>query len=176
MSDPAAELYQAVIDDHRRRPRNRGPLPSAHRVSMRENPVCGDLCTIQLRLDPAPPEDAASAASALRVPIPPGARIVATAFTGAGCALSQASASLATVALSGLTVTEARALAAAVEHLVRAGESASPAASASGSPLPVPCFMHGDLAALVAAHRFPARHACALLAWQAAVDALAPEA
>jgi nitrogen fixation NifU-like protein len=163
MPDAAAELFQAVIDDHRRRPRNRGPLPSAHRAAKRENPACGDLCTIQLRLDPAPAATEASFA------VPPDTRIVAVAFTGAGCALSQASASLATVALSGRTVAEARALAADVEQLVRAG--APPPADA---PLPDPSSVPPDLGALSAVHAFPARHACALLAWRAALDALGP--
>ena len=162
MSDASAELYQAVIDDHRRRPRNRGPLPSAHRVAKRENPACGDLCTIQLRLDPppAPPDSPAGAVSELA----PDTRISAAAFTGAGCALSQASASLATVALAGRTVAEVRALAATMGQLVRTGH---PASDTPGSDA------LGDLAALVAAHRFPARHACALLAWDAALAALA---
>ena len=143
MSEANAEFYQAVIDEHRRRPRNRGPLPFAQRVARRENPACGDLCTIQLQLD--------------------GDRIITAAFTGAGCALSQASASLATIALTGRTSDEARTLAATIAELIRTGaenDNASPAA-----PL-------GDLAALAAAHAFPARHACALLAWQATLDAL----
>lgn len=138
MSDASAELYQAVIDEHRRRPRNRGPLPTATRVATRENPLCGDVCTLQFQVG----DD----------------RILAARFTGAGCALSQASASLATVALTGRTPAEARALAATVDRLVRTGD-------ASLAPA-------GDLAALSAAHALPARHACALLPWQAALDAL----
>lgn len=140
MSD-AAELYQAVIDDHRRRPRRRGPLPSANRVATRENPACGDLCTLRLRVQDG--------------------RVAETAFTGAGCALSQASASLAVSALEGLTVERAAALVASVEKLVRDGPGA---VAAEETP--------GDLAALAAAHALPARHACALLAWQAAAQAL----
>lgn len=133
MSD-AAELFQAIIDDHRRRPRNRGPLPTANRVATRENPACGDVCTIRLRVE--------------------NNQVAAAAFTGAGCALSQASASLATTALAGLSLSDARSLAAAVTRLVRTG--AAPEAP------PV-----GDLAALAAVAGFPARHACALLAWDA---------
>ncbi len=148
MSDVPAELYQAVIDDHRRRPRNRGPLPSANRVATRENPLCGDICTLRLHLVPAPDS--------------PDARIAEARFTGAGCALSQASASLATVALAGLTPAEARTLAATVESLVRTG------LPAPGSPLPA----SSDLAALSAVQPLPARHACALLPWQAALAAL----
>ena len=148
MSDPAAELFQAVIDDHRRHPRNRGPLPAANRVARGENPACGDLCTVQLLLDP----DTAA----------PDARIAELRFTGAGCALSQASASLLTVALAGRSAAEALALAETVEALVRTGRPANDASEA-----------HGDLAALAAAQAFPARHACALLAWQTLRAALA---
>lgn len=141
MSD-AAEFYQTVIDDHRRRPRRRGPLPSANRVAARENPACGDLCTLRLRVDAG--------------------RVAEAAFTGAGCALSQASASLAASSLEGLALDRAAALVAAVETLVKSGPGAV-------SPAETP----GDLAALAAAHALPARHACALLAWQAAREALA---
>ena len=141
MSD-AAELFQAVIDEHRRRPRNRGPLPTANRVARRENPACGDLCTLQLQIT--------------------GDRVVAAAFTGAGCAISQASASLATVALIGRTAPEVLALTKEVEALVRTGHGPR---------------LGDELSALAAVHAFPARHACALLVWQAAESALAtPEA
>lgn len=156
MSDASAELYQAVIDDHRRRPRNSGPLPAAHRIVRRENPACGDLCTLHLQFAPAPDSPAASIADT--------SRIVAATFTGAGCALSQASASLATTALTGRTAAEARQLAASVETLLRTGMP-EPASS-----IPAPA----DLAALAAALAFPARHACALLVWQALHAALAP--
>lgn len=142
--DASAEFYQAVIDEHRRRPRNRGPLPTANRVARRENPRCGDLCTIQLEVNDG--------------------RIAAAAFTGAGCALSQAGASLATATLSGRSETEARALVAAVETLVRDDAPAAPADEIASAL--------GDAAALAAARAFPARHDCALLAWRAVLDAL----
>ncbi len=150
MSDASAEFYQAVIDDHRRRPRNRGPLPTANRVATRENPLCGDVCTLQLHLIPSPDS--------------PDARIAEARFTGAGCALSQASASLATVALAGRTPAEARALAATVESLVLG--------SPRSGDTPVADFESSDLAALSAVRALPARHPCALLAWQAALAAL----
>ncbi len=154
MSAPSAELYQAVIDDHRRRPRNRGPLPTANRVATRENPLCGDVCTIHLQLLPTPDS--------------PEARIAEANFTGAGCALSQASASLATVALAGLTPSEARALAATVESLVL-GSPRTGDTPVAASEFPA------DLAALSAVRALPARHPCALLAWQAALAALSAD-
>lgn len=137
MSAPDAEFFQAVIDDHRRRPRHRGPLPTANRAARRENPNCGDVCVVQLRVE--------------------NGRVAEAAFTGAGCALSQASASLACAALAGKTDGETRELAAAVERAVTTGD-------ASAAP--------GELAALSAVHGRPARHVCALLAWRAALDAL----
>jgi len=154
MPDPA-ELYQSVIEEHRRRPRHRGPLPVAHRAARRENPACGDVCAIQFQLDPPPPPGTA---------VDPAARVLAAGFTGAGCALSQASASMLAAALTGLTVAEARALAGVVETLIRTG-------SAPTVP-PVDSTELGDLSALAATHAFPARHACGLLAWQAARAAL----
>jgi len=50
MSD-LTELYQQVILDHNRRPRNRGRLPVANRVAHGDNPTCGDQCSVFLRLD-----------------------------------------------------------------------------------------------------------------------------
>lgn len=165
MSHPAAELFQAVIDEHRRRPRHRGPLPAAHRVARRDNPACGDFCTLQLCLDPAPADKSTPLASATR--------IVAAAFTGAGCALSQASASLATVALTGRDVASALALIDELERLVRESPTSSPPTASPAPAAPGAAERLGELAALAAVQAFPARHACALLAWQAARDALA---
>ena len=75
MSD-LTDLYQQVILDHNRRPRNRGKLPSANRVAHGDNPTCGDQCDVYLRVD--------------------GDRIAEISFDGSGCAISQASASLMT--------------------------------------------------------------------------------
>jgi nitrogen fixation NifU-like protein len=137
----ADELFLAVIDDHRRHPRHRGPLPSANRVARRDNPSCGDICTVQLHLDPE-------------------GRIAEAAFTGAGCALSQASASLLTVRVTGLPAAAIPALYQQIHDTVTTGHP--PADSDLG-----------DLAALGSVHARPARHVCALLAWQALLDALA---
>jgi nitrogen fixation NifU-like protein len=153
MSDPDLEIHQAIIDEHRRRPRHRGPLPAATHVATRENPACGDRCTLYLRLESD--------------------RIAAVGFTGAGCALSQASASLASVALTGRTAAEARALAAGVETLILGTPSPSSASVPSPSPSDSDYAPLGDLAALRLARAYPARHACALLAWETALAALA---
>ena len=87
MSGDLSELYQQVILDHNKSPRNRGKLPTANRVAHGDNPTCGDQCSVYLRLDPA-------SAS------PDGQRIAEITFDGSGCAISQASASLMTTSES----------------------------------------------------------------------------
>lgn len=89
MSD-LRELYQEVILDHNRRPRNFRVIDAPSRVARGHNPLCGDRLTLYLQLD--------------------GERIADVAFEGSGCAISKASASLMTDALKGRTVAEAEAL------------------------------------------------------------------
>ncbi|HET9227239.1 MAG TPA: SUF system NifU family Fe-S cluster assembly protein, partial [Thermoanaerobaculia bacterium] len=84
------DLYQEVILDHNRAPRNFGTLPGANRESEGHNPLCGDRVKIFLQVE--------------------GDRIAGIAFQGSGCAISTASASLMTEALKGRTVEEARSL------------------------------------------------------------------
>jgi len=84
------ELYQEVILDHNRRPRNFGPLPEANHQAEGYNPLCGDKVTVFLDLEDG--------------------RIRDVSFQGAGCAISTASASLMTEALKGRTVEAARTL------------------------------------------------------------------
>src|SRR5271154_5718088 len=87
MSADLTELYQQVILDHNRRPRNRGRLPTANRVAHGDNPSCGDQCDVFLRMEDG--------------------RIADISFDGSGCAISQASASLMTTQLKGRTAPEA---------------------------------------------------------------------
>ncbi len=101
MSSDLSELYQQVILDHNRRPRNRGRIPSANRVAHGDNPSCGDQCTVYLRLD--------------------GDRIADLSFEGSGCAISQASASLMTTQLKGKTAAEARDLYGYFHDIVTSG-------------------------------------------------------
>jgi len=89
MSD-LRELYQEVILDHNRRPRNFQKLDGANRMAEGYNPLCGDQLTVYLRL-----EDGA---------------IKGISFQGSGCAISKASASMMTAALKGRTVAEGEAL------------------------------------------------------------------
>ena len=89
MSD-LTELYQEVILDHNRRPRNFRAMTGATRRQEGYNPLCGDRLTLYVKLE--------------------GGRISDVSFEGSGCAISKASASLMTEALKGKTVDEARAL------------------------------------------------------------------
>ena len=95
------DLYQEVILDHNRRPRNFGALPEANRRAEGHNPLCGDRVTVYL--------DVA------------GGRIRDLAFQGSGCAISTASASLMTEALKGRSVEEARQLFQGFHGLVTTG-------------------------------------------------------
>jgi len=90
MSD-LTDLYQSVILDHNKRPRNRGKPPTANRVATGENPSCGDNCTVYLHLT----DDG---------------RADAIGFEGSGCAISQAATSLMTTQVKGKTASEAQAL------------------------------------------------------------------
>jgi nitrogen fixation NifU-like protein len=103
MSAELSDLYQQVILDHNKRPRNRGKLPTANRSAHGDNPTCGDQCSVYLRLD--------------------GDRIADISFDGSGCAISQASASLMTTQLKGKTAAEAEQLYKEFHHIVTSGEA-----------------------------------------------------
>jgi nitrogen fixation NifU-like protein len=89
MSD-LSELYQEVILDHNRRPRNFRALAGASHSAEGYNPLCGDRLTLYLKLTGDTIED--------------------VSFEGSGCAISKASASLMTDAVKGRTKAEAQAL------------------------------------------------------------------
>jgi nitrogen fixation protein NifU and related proteins len=84
------ELYQSIILDHNRRPRNFGEMADANRRAEGRNPLCGDQLTLWLRMD--------------------GDVIADVSFVGSGCAISKASASAMTAAVKGKTRAEAEAL------------------------------------------------------------------
>lgn len=84
------ELYQEIILDHSKRPRNFGRLEDANRQARGYNPLCGDRCTLFLKES--------------------NGRIDEIRFEGSGCAISTSSASLMTEALKGKTVAEAEQL------------------------------------------------------------------
>ncbi|HXQ81388.1 MAG TPA: SUF system NifU family Fe-S cluster assembly protein [Opitutaceae bacterium] len=102
MSSDLSDLYQQVILDHNRRPRNRGRIPTANRSAHGDNPSCGDQCDVYLRLD--------------------GDRIADISFEGSGCAISMASASLMTVQLKGKKADEAARLYEQFHEIVTTGK------------------------------------------------------
>lgn len=89
-SPDLSELYQSIILDHNRRPRNFGEMTGAARRAEGHNPLCGDQLTLWLRME--------------------GDVIADVSFVGSGCAISKASASLMTVAVKGKTRAEAEEL------------------------------------------------------------------
>lgn len=89
MSD-LSDLYQEVILDHNRRPRNFHALDNASHTADGHNPLCGDRLRLYLKVEDGIVSD--------------------VAFEGAGCAISKASASMMTDAIKGRTVTEVDAL------------------------------------------------------------------
>jgi nitrogen fixation protein NifU and related proteins len=102
MSD-LTDLYQSVILDHNKRPRNRGKPPTANRTASGDNPSCGDQCTVHLHLT----DDG---------------RVDAIGFEGSGCAISQAATSLMTTQVKGKTAAEAEALFNDFKQIVTSGQ------------------------------------------------------
>jgi nitrogen fixation NifU-like protein len=133
------ELYQTLILDHNRSPRNFGVLDGADRSAEGYNPLCGDQVTVQLKVEDG--------------------RIADIRFTGNGCAISKASASLMTAAVKGKTLEEARALFEGFHALVTGAAPADKAAL-------------GKLAIFAGVAEFPVRVKCATLAWHALNDAM----
>ncbi len=131
MSD-LRELYQQVILDHNRNPRNFRRVEDANRTADGYNPLCGDRIELFVRVQDGVIAD--------------------IGFQGAGCAISQASASLMTSAVKGKSTEEAERLFRAFHGMVT-GEGAAEASEL------------GKLAALGGVRQFPARVKCANLPW-----------
>ena len=105
MFDDLTELYQQVILDHSKSPRNFHKLENANRTAQGDNPLCGDHYTIYAVMD--------------------GDLIKDIGFQGAGCAISKASASLLTEALKSKTKNEVKALFDKVHEMVTTGKKDS---------------------------------------------------
>lgn len=103
MYDDLTELYQQVILDHSRSPRNFRALPDADRTAQGQNPLCGDNVTVFLKFD--------------------GDRISDVTFQGSGCAISKASASILTESLRGLRRDEVKPLFDRIHHMVTTGQT-----------------------------------------------------
>ncbi len=98
MTSEFSDLYQEVILDHCKRPRNHCRLEGANRQAKGYNPLCGDKVTVYLRLE--------------------GGRVLDASFEGSGCAISTASASILTETLKGKSVAEVETLFQAFHGLV----------------------------------------------------------
>lgn len=101
MFDDLNDLYQQVILDHSKSPRNFGKLPTANRVAEGKNPLCGDQITLYVHMD--------------------GDIVRDVSFQGSGCAISKASASLLTDSLKGKGKEEIRRLFDKVHEMVTTG-------------------------------------------------------
>lgn len=139
MSD-LRELYQQVILDHNKNPRNFHEMPDATKRVEGYNPLCGDHYTVFVSLD--------------------GEKIREVSFTGNGCAISKASASVMSSTVKGKSREEAEQLFDTFHRLVTGDMS-----GLSASDL-------GRLAAFSGVSEFPARVKCATLAWHTLRSAL----
>ena len=140
MSD-LRELYQQVILDHNKNPRNFREMSDATSRVEGYNPLCGDHYTVFLKVD--------------------GDTIQEVSFTGSGCAISKASASVMSSTVKGKSKDEAEGLF-DVFHKLVTGEGA-----ADGDAVEL-----GRLAAFSGVSEFPARVKCATLAWHTLRSAL----
>ena len=140
MTSEIEDLYQEVILDHSRRPRNFGELPDAAVRVRGDNPACGDEIYLGVKFDAD-------------------GGVADIKFSGGGCAISQASASLMTMKLKGKSRAEVTEMLRAFHELVTNEKSESAKAL-------------GDLRAMQGVRKFPQRVKCAMLAWRAVEQAL----
>lgn len=142
------DLYQELILDHGRNPRNRRKPVDANREALGHNPMCGDRITVYLTLGEHD------------------SRIADVAFEGQGCAISTASASMMTEILKGKTAAQAQQIF-DYFHTLCTKDGAVP-----------PPFLEEDdldrLDALSGVRQFPIRVKCATLSWHAMQAALCP--
>ena len=133
------ELYKEVILDHYRAPRNKGRL-DPHDVALeRNNPLCGDEIELFVKFE--------------------GDTVEGIAFEGKGCSISQASASMMTEKVKGLSVKDASQIAETIKRLMANEEEGNPDEL-------------GDLVSLKGVVKYPVRIKCALLGWNTLLEAL----
>jgi len=138
------ELYQDIILDHGRKPRNFHAMAHPSHFAHGHNPLCGDRVTVYLELE--------------------GDRIKDVSFEGRGCAISTASASLMTEVLKGKTLEEA-------DKLFKAFHAEVTGVDAPVTPAALQDDLE-RLAPLEGVKAYPARVKCATLAWHAFEAAL----
>lgn len=139
MSSAVDQLYQEMVVEHKRAPRHFGTLAAPTHEARGRNPQCGDDVQVQLRVD----HD----------------RIADIAFSGQGCAICIASASMMTEAVLGRDVEAARAL----QQRFRAVLTGREPHESAGL---------GKLVCLAGVRQYPSRIKCALLGWHALMHAI----
>ncbi|HVI91591.1 MAG TPA: SUF system NifU family Fe-S cluster assembly protein [Dongiaceae bacterium] len=137
------DLYQEVILDHVKRPRNFGSMAAASHQAVGHNPLCGDKVTVFLTIA--------------------GSQIADARFEGAGCAISMASASLMTEAIKGRDEAEVRAM----FQRFHAGLTATDEVAAISALADL-----DKLAVFSGVREFPVRVKCATLPWHTLIAAL----
>jgi SUF system NifU family Fe-S assembly protein len=137
------DLYQEVVLDHAKRPRNFGSIAAASHRAVGHNPLCGDKLTVTLTITDH--------------------HIAEARFEGAGCAISMASASLMTEAVKGKTEAQVRAI----------FERFHTGLTAANEVAAVEALAELDkLAVFSGVREFPVRVKCATLPWHTLVAAL----
>ncbi len=132
------DLYKEVIIDHYKNPRNRGVLDSPELEFNGHNPLCGDTVTLHIQTD--------------------GKKVTDIKFQGEGCSISQASISMMTAKIMGLTPDEVLALVENFRAMMKGEED--------------PEIDMGELEVLQGVKQFPARIKCALLGWDTLKQAI----
>ena len=136
------DLYRETILDHTQRPRNKGQLEDPDVATRGHNPLCGNEVVLSLKFGPD------------------GGTIEDIAFSGRGCSISQASASMMTESIKGHPVEAAETLGAGFKDMM------------SGSGSTEGLGEYEDLEALQGVKKFPVRIKCALLPWTALAEAI----
>ncbi len=149
--DDLRDLYQDLILDHGKHPRNFRPIENPHCEAVGHNPLCGDKLVLYVQVG----EDG---------------RIADVSFQGEGCAISVASASMMTEMMRGKTAQEARLLWAYFQSLTM-GNAFAEEDKAKLDPDDV-----DRLQALAGVRQYPMRVKCATLAWRTLESAMDPEA
>jgi nitrogen fixation NifU-like protein len=137
-----SELYQEVILDHNKKPRNFLRLPDANATAHGRNPLCGDDYFLDLVLGA-------------------GGRIAKVGFEGSGCAISKASCSMMTTLIEGKTSAQAEELKEHFIHLLTDKESSKESLEKVGR-----------LRIFEGVRQYPVRIKCATLIWRALEEAL----
>lgn len=134
------DIYKEVILDHYKNPRNKRDLPGAEVSCTRNNPLCGDEITVFAHVDDG--------------------TVAELTFQGAGCSISQSSASMMTEAAAGKTRAEVEERIGAFRGMMAGEVEADEDA-------------FGELVALKGVVKYPVRVKCAVLAWDVLQEALA---